>query len=143
MAELYVSWVEIPVRDLDRALAFYRAVLQLPEIEVSDDGTRRTAVIYHGGEDKPGVSLNQTANFEPGDKGPLMYFQVGKHNVLTAMLERVASNGGTVTAEMTEMGGGSNYGMFRDSEGNTIALSSYEATEAVKSSVDSGDTTAT
>jgi len=128
MAELHISWVEIPVKDIDRALKFYREVFQLPEIPLIDDGPRRTATIVHSKESgKAGVSLNQTANFEPGDKGPLAYFEVGAHLTLTAMLNRAETNGGKISAGMTDMGGGVNYAMFVDTEGNTVALSSYEA----------------
>jgi predicted enzyme related to lactoylglutathione lyase len=37
MPALYPSWIEIPVSDLDRALAFYRAVFALTDTPFDDE----------------------------------------------------------------------------------------------------------
>jgi len=64
-------WIEIPVNDLERAMAFYQAVFDLQPTEITDDGKRRTTTLLNGGNEgqAPGISLNQTKNFSPSDKG--------------------------------------------------------------------------
>lgn len=37
MPKLYPSWIEIPVADMDRALAFYRAVFGLVDTPLVDE----------------------------------------------------------------------------------------------------------
>lgn len=113
-------WVEIPVKDIERALRFYSAVFEL-SAEITDDGVRRTTTIFHGSDNSGGVSLNKTANFDPGANGPLIYFEAGDD--LSTTLARVAPAGGTVIIPKTPMGEGMGfYATFHDSEGNTLAL---------------------
>lgn len=117
-------WVEIPVKDLDRAVAFYRSVFGCEPMDLLDDGVRRTRTLINTSpEGRPGISLNQTANFEPGNTGPLVYLDAGED--LTDHLHRVAPAGGTVVEAKTSMGEAGNYATFRDTEGNLLALYSY------------------
>lgn len=117
-------WIEIPVEDLDRALAFYQSVFQLESVETVDDGVRRTATITNTTEQgAPGISLNKTANFAPGSNGPLVYLDAGED--LTDALQRVEPAGGKVIEGKTSMGDAGNYATVSDSEGNTLALYSY------------------
>ncbi len=121
---LQAVWIEIPVKDLERAMAFYQAVFQLQPTEVTDDGIRRTNTL-HGGtqEGIPGVSLNLTTNFEPSDKGVLVYLDAGEN--INAVLPRVEAAGGKVTSPKTSMGEAGNLALIQDSEGNTLALYDY------------------
>ena len=66
-----IVWVEIPVLDLPRALAFYNTLFQL-QSEAYDDGERLSAVLWMI-HDKPGLSLTQTAGFRPSPDGPWIY----------------------------------------------------------------------
>lgn len=117
-------WIEIPVKDLDRALKFYQVVFELGEpVSVTDDGVRRTATLTNADESGPGFSLNQTRNFEPGDKGPLVYVNAGSDS--NAHLERVRAAGGTVIEGETSMGAAGYYATFKDTEGNLLSLYSY------------------
>lgn len=118
-------WIEIPVTDLTRALHFYQTLFGLPPASINTDEQRKTATPFHGGEGRPGITLNQTKNFEPGDKGPLLYFDAGKN--LSEYLSRVEPAGGSVITAKTDMGnGGGFYAMLKDTEGNVIALYSPE-----------------
>ncbi|HML21724.1 MAG TPA: VOC family protein [Aggregatilinea sp.] len=122
---LKVVWVEIPVKDLDRALKFYNTVFGLTASEVADDGVRRTVVLaYEHGTDKPGISLNQTANFEPSDHGVYVYLDCGED--LVAPMGRVEAAGGKVLTEKTYMEDAGYYASVLDSEGNLIGLYSAE-----------------
>lgn len=117
-------WIEIPVKDMSRALAFYQAVFELQPTEVVTDGPRRTATLVSTSEGgAAGISLNQTANFEPSNRGPLVYLDAGED--LTSHLERVEPAGGTIVEGKTSMGVAGNYATFLDTEGNLLALYSY------------------
>lgn len=119
---LQVTWVEIPVRDIQRALTFYRALFELGEIEIADDGTRKTATLT--GDAPLGVSLNQTANFMPSSSGTLAYFSAGSS--VTALTDRAAAAGGTIITPKTSMGGDYYYALIQDTEGNVLAFSAHE-----------------
>lgn len=117
-------WIEIPVKDLERALAFYRSVFELEATEIEDDGERRTTTLSNTGEDgAPGIALNQTANFEPSDKGVLIYVDAG--GSINETLPRVEPAGGKVVTPKTSMGQAGNYALILDTEGNTLALYDY------------------
>lgn len=114
-------WVEIPVKDLDRATKFYQALFELESAEISDDGVRRTATLFGDPTGKsPGISLNQTANFEPSNKGTLVYLDAGEE--LTGHLKRVEPAGGKVIEPKTSMGAAGYFASFLDTEGNLLAL---------------------
>jgi predicted enzyme related to lactoylglutathione lyase len=116
-----VVWVEVPVRDFDRALTFYQAVFELASTQIIDDGVRRTTTLFSSGDSgEAGFSLNQTANFEPSDKGPLVYLYAGDD--LAPILERVEAHGGAVVEGKTSMGSAGFYATIRDTEGNMLAL---------------------
>jgi uncharacterized protein len=117
-------WIELPVKDLDRALAFYQSVFHCQPLDVLDDGVRRTVTLMNTSpEGRPGISLNQTTNFEPGNTGPLVYLDAGED--LTEHLNRVVPAGGTLIEAKTSMGEAGNYATFLDTEGNMLALYSY------------------
>jgi predicted enzyme related to lactoylglutathione lyase len=110
-------WVEIPVHDLDRAAAFYQQMLDLSVGEITDDGIRRTINLANiSPEGRTEASLDKTANFEPCDKGPLVYFQVTGNP-----LEWVEV-AGKIVQDKTAMSDADTYAVILNSEGNLIAL---------------------
>jgi uncharacterized protein len=113
-------WIEIPVKDLDRVLAFYQKVFELGTIDIGDDGVRRTCTLTNTEGNGVGISLNQTANFEPSDKGILVYLDTGED--LADHLNRVEPAGGQVVESKTSMGGAGWYATVKDTEGNLFAL---------------------
>jgi predicted enzyme related to lactoylglutathione lyase len=114
------TWIEIPVKDINRAARFYQAVFELPPEQPNDWGVRRTLTLYFDPDsNQPGISLNQTANFEPSDKGVFMYFDCGED--LTPFLNRVEPAGGKITTGRTQMEPGF-YASFLDTEGNLLGL---------------------
>ena len=118
-------WVEIPVKDIERAMKFYQAVFQLEASKISNDGVRRTVTLNGGSADgKSGISLNQTKNFDPSDKGILVYFDTGED--LIPHLNRVQPAGGRIMAGKTSMGAAGYFASVLDSEGNLIALYSVK-----------------
>jgi predicted enzyme related to lactoylglutathione lyase len=116
-----VAWVEIPVLDMDRALAFYKAVFHLEPIRQITDDVRRVAVLIS--DNQTGLSLNQTHNFEPSSTGTLVYLDIEED--FTAHLGRVEAAGGTILQPTTPMDKTTVYAMIKDTEGNTIAMHFY------------------
>ncbi|MEO1668133.1 MAG: VOC family protein [Chloroflexota bacterium] len=115
-----ITWFEIPVADMDRAIKFYNAVLAGECSEPSNDGTRTTALLPYGMVGGGG-SLTMTDGFTPGSNGVVIYLNGGED--LQVMLDRVKAEGGTVTYPKTDMGSDMGYlATFTDSEGNTLGL---------------------
>lgn len=118
--QFQVGWVEIPVTDIERARRFYSALFEV-EAEIVDDGTRRTVTLTSGDQSGVGASLTQVANFEPGDKGPLVYVSPANDD-MDAALSQVEAAGGSIVEGKTPMGSAGFYGLFKDTEGNTLAF---------------------
>lgn len=118
-----VVWIEIPVKDIERAARFYEAVFDV-QCEIKDDGVRRTATLTSSQQTGAGVSLNQTANFEPDDKGVFIYINAGSD--LNDLIPRVEPAGGKIITPKTFMPGAGYYAAFQDTEGNLLALYSVE-----------------
>ncbi|GIK30392.1 MAG: VOC family protein [Anaerolineae bacterium] len=119
---LQIVWFEIPVHDIERAVAFYTAAFGLDEVKIMDDGTRRTATLRNTSEGGiPGVSLTQTPGFEPSNqRGPWAYLDAMSD--FDAAVARVKAAGGTIVAEKTSMGEAGSYASILDTEGNLLAL---------------------
>lgn len=128
MPVLYPSWIEIPVANLERASAFYRAVFGLDEPPRYQDGATQIAVLLPSdkGSRAPGVSLVQSPVHTPGPHGVVVNFHLGDHAALAVAVQAVEQHGGAVSAPLVDAGDGQRYLTVRDSEGNTLALSSYE-----------------
>ena len=124
MKRLTAIWIEIPVKDLERAMAFYHAVFELEMGHIDDEGVRRHTALAMFEDGSPGISLNQTANFEPGDKGNLVYLHVGDDSA--PLLARVESAGGKIVENKTPMGATGFYAIINDSEGNVLSLYSNQ-----------------
>lgn len=132
MAKLYPSWIEIPVSNLERAIAFYRLVFDLDEIPVyEDDPPARIAVLLPSEKSvqNPGVSLVQSPTHVPSRHGALINFHVGNHAALEKAVAIAQANAGSIAEPIVEMGDGVKYLVVLDCEGNSIALSSYEPVE--------------
>ncbi|MEZ4592975.1 MAG: VOC family protein [Chloroflexota bacterium] len=129
MAKLYPSWIEIPVSNLERAIQFYRSVFSLEEISVYEDYPPMRIAVLLGSEksvQNPGVSLVQSPTHVPSKYGALINFHVGTHAALENAVATAVTNSGAISEPITDMGDGVNYLVIIDSEGNSIALSSYE-----------------
>ncbi len=130
MAKLYPSWIEIPVSNLERAMTFYRAVFNLDDIPVYEDyPPARIAVLLPSEKSvlNPGVSLVQSPTHVPSKHGALINFHVGNHAALEKAVEMALANSGSISEPIVDMGDGVKYLVILDSEGNSIALSSYES----------------
>ncbi len=115
-----ITWFEIPVTDMDRAIKFYNVVFDGSCSEPRNDGTRTVAMLPYGMV-SGGGSLTLVDGFTPSSDGVVIYLNGGDD--LQVMLDRVQSAGGKVTLAKMDMGGDMGHiATFTDSEGNTLGL---------------------
>jgi predicted enzyme related to lactoylglutathione lyase len=114
-----LNWFEIPVRDMDRAVAFYEALL----------GARLRRDIFGGlpyalfPAEEPGVggALVQDTKRTPGG-GALVYLNA--EGQLDALLARAAGSKTNVVLPKTPIGKDGFIAIVVDSEGNRIGFNS-------------------
>ncbi len=113
-----IVWVDIPCRDLDRAVKFYGAVLA----RLIDQPSPELAILPHTQDTVGGCLFLADAENEPSAKGPLIYVNVGKR--LEEATAEVNNYGGKVLKEPHPIGPHGWRSVVIDSEGNRIALHS-------------------
>ena len=117
-----VGWFEIPVNDMDRAIAFYEEVFKV-EIQLVDFG----GILMGWFPDRGNVvgaqgTLIKQESYVPSQEGTLVYFL---SDDVQNELDRVESAGGIIYQPKTQISPEHGYmGVFVDSEGNRVALHS-------------------
>jgi uncharacterized protein len=116
-----VSYFEIPVVDMPRAIAFYRSVFAITLESTTIDGNEMA--LFPSTPDNPGVTgaLAKGESYRPSLDGSRLYFAVKD---IGDTLARVVSAGGRVLYPKTSIGALGHVAEFEDCEGNRIALSS-------------------
>ena len=116
-----INWFEIPAQNFERAVQFYRTVLDI-ELPVSNVGETKMAFFSSEPLEVSGVII-EGDGAEPASKGILLYLNGGED--LAIPLSKIESAGGTIVVPKTkisaEMGC---FAIFIDSEGNRLALHS-------------------
>ena len=114
-----IVWADIPVTDMDRARAFYGAVLQA-EIPLMD-GANGDVALLPGEQGTVSGDLACGENQKPSTDGCTIYLDTKGDP--EGMIERAVAAGGKVLMPVTSMGDmvGS-IGFFLDSEGNRIGV---------------------
>lgn len=115
-----VGWFELPVNDMDRAMAFYKAVLEVASFERHDMGPLDMA--FFPADMKAygtGGSLVKGPSYVPSYDGTMVYFSTQD---IEGTLERVTAQGGKVITAKMSIGEYGWVGHFEDSEGNRVAL---------------------
>lgn len=116
-----VVWFEIPVNDFSRAKQFYNKLLQT-KIEAEEIAGTVMGFFQLRNYSNSGAIV-QCPGYEPGDKGPLLYFNAGED--LRSMLKRAEIAGAEILQPRTLISEAIGYyAVFRDTEGNRIALHS-------------------
>lgn len=120
-----INWFEVPVKEIGRAQKFYETVLDLKLEAMEMEGCKMA--IFPGrcpseGQTLVHGALVQMTNYEPSDKGAVLYFNAGDD--LASSLARVEKAGGTIIKEKTSIGPHGFFAMFKDTEGNVQALHS-------------------
>ena len=114
-----VVWVDIPVSDLDRSIAFYSAVLGAPVSKEEMEGFTFGVFMHEQGN---GGCLVLKEEEVSADRGILVYMNVNGR--IRDAVNRVTSNGGSVIHEIHGIGPHGFRAIVKDSEGNRLALHS-------------------
>lgn len=113
-----INWFEIPVVDMDRAVAFYEQVMQVTLRRETMD-CAELAVFPHQ-DPAPGGALAKFEGIAPSAQGAIIYLHTDH---LAATLDRVASAGGAcVFGPLTLPNYIGTIALFTDSEGNRVGL---------------------
>lgn len=122
-----VSWFDIYVEDMDRAQAFYEAVLDTT-LTPMDDANDPTATMRSFGDDASssgaGGALVRLEYAQPGPGGSMVYFSCEDCAVEEA---RVAAAGGSVVRPKFSIGDHGFVSIVTDTEGNMVGLHSTTA----------------
>lgn len=115
-----IAHVEIPVRDLERAMGFYSALFGIDFGEpVTVHGNRMAFFPFEKGKDGASGALCEGEIYVPTRDGAVVYLSVG--NIDTA-LATAQTLGSEILFAKTELDSGAFVAEVADSEGNRIAL---------------------
>jgi predicted enzyme related to lactoylglutathione lyase len=118
-----INWFEIPAKNLERAKAFYEAVLGIEMILPFPDMKYAMfpADMMNG---EIGGGISEEEGFEPAQQGALVYLNGGED--LDIPLGKVEAAGGKVILPKTSIGPNGFMGRFIDTEGNRVAFHSMK-----------------
>jgi hypothetical protein len=115
---------EIPVADMDRAVAFYEAVFAVTLERRQVDGYDMAFFPRADGGAGASGALARGDVYRPTRDGTILYFDVPD---IDAVIARTAARGGTVLYPKKDIGEAGFVAEIADSEGNRIALSQAPA----------------
>ena len=120
-----ITWFEIPVTDMDRAIKFYETVFGY-SLSRNTMGTLDMAW-FPGDQEGTAVSGSLVCFpdfYKPSHDGSLMYFSSPSGD-LENELSKVVAAGGTIMQPKKLIAEGIGYmGLFTDTEGNRLAMHS-------------------
>ena len=117
-----VGWFEIPVNDMERAIAFYEAVFDTTLARNTIDMLDMAWFPSDDGFGASGSLVHHAEFYEPSLIGTLIYFS---SDDVSVELNRIEAAGGTVIIPKTEISTDIGFmAVFKDPEGNRLALHS-------------------
>lgn len=119
-----VVWVDIPAANLDRAIAFYSAVLGSAVTKEGGPGFV-FGLLAHCGTDVGGCLYVADPDNSPSKVGPLIYLNA--QGRLAQAVQATIEHGGQVVQAIHQIGPNGSRAIVLDSEGNRIALHSPPA----------------
>lgn len=119
-----VVWVDIPVVDLNRSIAFYSAVLG-ETVEKQKFEETEFGILPHAQSNVGGCLYVSKDVNKPSTTGPLIYLNV--EGRMDKALQEVGSRGGKVLQGKHSIGPHGFRALIEDSEGNRLALHSPTA----------------
>ena len=117
-----VYYFEIPVADLDRAIAFYQAVFGYEFEKTIVDGYEMALFPKRDGAPGASGALAKGDAYRPSHAGAVIYFDVSD---IDEALDRAIAAGADILYEKKDVGDGGMVAEIEDSEGNRIALNSF------------------
>jgi uncharacterized protein len=115
-----VSYFEIPVTDMPRAIAFYERVFGYDLERTMIEGYDMALFPFADGAPGATGALAKGDVYVPAKSGPTLYFSVTD---IDAVLKEVRTAGATILYEKKDVGAAGFVAEIEDSEGNRIALS--------------------
>lgn len=119
-----INWFEIPVTDFARAKKFYSTIIGKEVLDSPMPGVEYGMFQYDEKRNGVGGGIVKMEGFEPSANGPLIYINGGDN--LSDPLSRVEAAGGKILLPKTDIGEHGYMAHFLDTEGNRIALHSFE-----------------
>ena len=122
-----VGWFEVPVTNMERAIAFYEKVFEI-KLERHPMGELDMAWFpwSEEGTGSPGSLIYYKDSYKPSTDGVLVYFTAHSGD-LSNELSRIEAAGGKVLQGKTQISEDHGFmALFIDSEGNRVALHSRE-----------------
>lgn len=114
-----ISYCEIPVNDIDRAMEFYSMVFEFEFEKQSIDGNEMALFPYTAGTEGATGALAKGDSYKPSLDGSRIYFSTLD---IDSTLSRATKGGGRVLYPKTDVGDYGFVAEFEDSEGNRIAV---------------------
>lgn len=115
-----INWFELPVRDIDRAQAFYEKLLG-SVLRREAMGDKTLAVFTYDDQAVGGCLMAGAGAPEPSTTGALVYLNAGAS--LDAVLARVERAGGRITTPRVQLPEGMGcFAHIADTEGNRVGL---------------------
>lgn len=116
-------WIDIPVMDLDRAIAFYSQLLGETVTKFQEHGFE-FGLLPHTENNVSGC-LCVMEDRKPSQNGPLVYLNAEAN--LDAAINAAKEHGGKVLSPKAQIGPYGHRAIILDTEGNAVALYSKEA----------------
>ncbi|MEL7043178.1 MAG: VOC family protein [Pseudomonadota bacterium] len=114
-----VLYFEIPVRDMDRAVSFYEAVLDLKLRREVVDGYEMAFFPRHDAHPGASGALAKGDVYNPSHDGAVIYFDVPNIDVV---IDLALERGSRILYEKKDLGQAGYVAELEDSEGNRLAL---------------------
>ncbi len=115
-----IVWCDIPVKDLDRAINFYSAVLGKPVTKQTV--AEVTFGLLPDADQSVSGCLVVGNDYKPSADGPMIYLNCDKR--LDDAISTVEKNGGKILKPKHQIGPHGFRAVVLDSEGNRVALHS-------------------
>jgi hypothetical protein len=114
-----ITWFEIPVVDMKRAVAFYQAVLGGTLKSDDAPGMQQSIFPYQVGDGVGGALVRDERRKPSANGGVTVYLPVDAVELATARAQKA---GGKIVLDKTDIGDPGFIALVVDSEGNTVGL---------------------
>lgn len=118
-----ISWFEIPATNYERAKSFYATILETKITDHHMENTKYGMFTYDENNNGVGGGLVEMEGAKPSAEGVTIYLNGGDD--LSAPLGRVEQSGGKIIMPKTNIGENGFMAQILDTEGNKVALHSW------------------
>ncbi len=119
-----INWFEIPVKNFDKAKAFYETITGTEMMVMEAMGMKSAFFVFDMKSGAIGGCLIQGPGYEPSSTGSLVYLNGGDD--LSVPLSKVEVAGGKILLPKTAIGHNGFMAHFTDPEGNKVGLHSMK-----------------